>query len=134
MIAADDRARGRWSRPSNCRISFVNPACALEVYHHARRSGEGAGLDELIERMGKRFRRNRRTSKTEAQQSPPATTGAAGPGHLGLASIRASHASKCKTRGKVRKARAWVRTSRGKVRNGKSLALACAGRADARAE
>lgn len=48
-------------------VSADSYSAALEVYHYARQSGEGAGLDELIELMGKRFRRNRNPSKTDPQ-------------------------------------------------------------------
>lgn len=38
---------------------------ALEVYRYAQQSGEGEGLDELIELMGKRFARSKRAPKAD---------------------------------------------------------------------
>ena len=38
---------------------------ALDAYHYARKNGEGAGIDELVEIMGKRFAHPKRTPPAE---------------------------------------------------------------------
>lgn len=39
---------------------------ALEVYHYARQSGSGSGIDELVDLMGKRFARRKRQPQSDA--------------------------------------------------------------------
>ena len=41
-------------------------AAALQVYNYAKASGQGAGLDGVVEEMGQRFTRKSRKSKPQA--------------------------------------------------------------------
>ncbi|MBN3891579.1 MAG: hypothetical protein HWQ43_21290 [Nostoc sp. JL31] len=41
-------------------------AAALQVYNYAKASGQGAGLDGVVEEMGQRFARKSRKSKPQA--------------------------------------------------------------------
>jgi hypothetical protein len=44
-------------------------AAALQVYHYAKASGQGSGLEGMVTEMGQRFTRKPRKAKTGAATS-----------------------------------------------------------------